>query len=293
MLEKHKYNLHKYIQYHEYFKINKELINSRTTVLQLKFELNELENLRRNILMDDIVSFDNRVKITKENAILSLQSFEEFIKIVSLKNKISDLTKNEILDDNKVISSIPNDTMFLLSQSMTQEVHNYKDILEENNKNLQTLQKDLKEVNQIFIVLSSIVDQSKEKLNSTETKILESNFSTEKGIKNLTQALKYKGTIYPIMGAALGSCIGGPVGFFCGIKIGGIAALSGAIIGIQGGQLIKKIKKNNMEINDNVLSNNIVTSKNNEETTQILKDNDYNWRKYIRLTPKKSKEHHL
>ena len=38
--------------------------------------------------------------------------------------------------------------------------------------------------------------------------------------------------IYPLAGAFLGSCIGGPVGFLAGVKIGGLAAVGGGILGM-------------------------------------------------------------
>ena len=37
--------------------------------------------------------------------------------------------------------------------------------------------------------------------------------------------------MYPMAGAVVGSCIGAPVGFLAGIKIGGLASLSGIIFG--------------------------------------------------------------
>ena len=37
--------------------------------------------------------------------------------------------------------------------------------------------------------------------------------------------------VYPMAGAVLGSCLGGPVGFLAGVKIGGLAAVGGGIFG--------------------------------------------------------------
>ena len=36
---------------------------------------------------------------------------------------------------------------------------------------------------------------------------------------------------YPMAGAVLGTCLGGPVGFLAGVKIGGLAAVGGSIFG--------------------------------------------------------------
>ena len=37
---------------------------------------------------------------------------------------------------------------------------------------------------------------------------------------------------YPMAGAVLGTCLGGPVGFLAGVKIGGLAAVGGSIFGL-------------------------------------------------------------
>ena len=37
--------------------------------------------------------------------------------------------------------------------------------------------------------------------------------------------------VYPMAGAMLGTCLGGPVGFLAGVKIGGLAAVGGSIFG--------------------------------------------------------------
>ena len=38
-------------------------------------------------------------------------------------------------------------------------------------------------------------------------------------------------TVYPMAGAVLGTCLGGPVGLLAGVKIGGLAAIGGSIFG--------------------------------------------------------------
>ena len=37
--------------------------------------------------------------------------------------------------------------------------------------------------------------------------------------------------IYPVAGALLGTCLGGPVGLLAGVKIGGLAAIGGSVFG--------------------------------------------------------------
>lgn len=40
-----------------------------------------------------------------------------------------------------------------------------------------------------------------------------------------------KSALYPVAGALLGTCIGGPVGLLAGVKIGGLAAIGGSVFG--------------------------------------------------------------
>ena len=37
--------------------------------------------------------------------------------------------------------------------------------------------------------------------------------------------------IYPVAGAVLGTCLGGPVGLVAGVKLGGLAAIGGSVFG--------------------------------------------------------------
>ena len=45
------------------------------------------------------------------------------------------------------------------------------------------------------------------------------------------EAAKSTSKVYPMAGAVLGTCLGGPVGVLAGIKIGGLAAIGGSIFG--------------------------------------------------------------
>ena len=45
------------------------------------------------------------------------------------------------------------------------------------------------------------------------------------------EATKSTSKVYPMAGAVLGTCLGGPVGVLAGIKIGGLAAIGGSIFG--------------------------------------------------------------
>lgn len=56
----------------------------------------------------------------------------------------------------------------------------------------------------------------------------------------MARAAKLRATMYPITGALIGTCIGGPVGLLAGLKIGGLVAIGGTVLGFASGQGLKK-----------------------------------------------------
>ena len=54
----------------------------------------------------------------------------------------------------------------------------------------------------------------------------------------------------PLAGAMMGLCLGGPVGVLAGVKLGGVAAVGGSILGYTGGSVIKEQKDMRKHIDD-------------------------------------------
>jgi syntaxin 17 len=73
--------------------------------------------------------------------------------------------------------------------------------------------------------------EQKEKTDEVENNVEVAADSVEKGTSHLARAARYKATMYPIAGALLGGCLGGPIGLIAGIKLGGLAALGCGVIG--------------------------------------------------------------
>lgn len=65
----------------------------------------------------------------------------------------------------------------------------------------------------------------------------------EEGEQQLATALKYKQTMYPILGGLMGMAVCGPVGLVVGLKAGSLACVSGGIVGFAGGKFLKKSNK--------------------------------------------------
>lgn len=53
---------------------------------------------------------------------------------------------------------------------------------------------------------------------------------------------RLRASVYPVTGAIVGTCVGGPLGLLAGLKVGGIVALGCGVMGFVGGNFLKKQK---------------------------------------------------
>lgn len=72
----------------------------------------------------------------------------------------------------------------------------------------------------------------KEDIEKIENNVEETQVNVHEGRRFLQKALKYKTMTYPVAGAVLGACMGGPIGLIAGIKLGGLSAACGGILGV-------------------------------------------------------------
>lgn len=55
--------------------------------------------------------------------------------------------------------------------------------------------------------------------------------NVKEGEKFLQKAARYKVAMYPLTGALIGTCIGGPIGLIAGLKVGGLTAIGCGLLG--------------------------------------------------------------
>ncbi|XP_061388370.1 syntaxin-17, partial [Musca vetustissima] len=97
--------------------------------------------------------------------------------------------------------------------------------------------------------------------------------NVQAGESALRKALSYKKAMYPVMGALLGTCVGGPIGLVAGLKAGGLAAVGCGILGFTGGSVLKS--------NPAILQGNI-----EEEQQQQAIENSEQTQEEIEMTKK-------
>ncbi|XP_048263670.1 syntaxin-17 isoform X2 [Bombus affinis] len=201
LLKRHKSNIEKYQTQHEWEKMHREHINVARIIKQLKELLYQMDTLRAHVLDSDINQFD---KLTGNARTSIMNAVREYMELqLNLPMSQPESPKEE--DQPK---SHPLDDTYIQLQKEQQELQHQED--------------------------------QKELVNATEDNIEVTNVNVTEGEKFLQKAARYKVTMYPLAGAVIGTCIGGPVGLLAGLKVGGLTALGCGILGFTGASIIKK-----------------------------------------------------
>ncbi|XP_011499683.1 PREDICTED: syntaxin-17 [Ceratosolen solmsi marchali] len=257
LLRKHKNNIKKCQSVRDWDKVYMEEINATRIVKQLKQLIHEMETLRGQVLDSDIATFD---KLTSKSRTSTLDAINEYLELVlnlPLINK--PLTK----EDESV--EMPFDNHYLQMQAEEEELERQQACLQAWDY----LQSDLQQLQQLFIDFNQIVHVQSESVSRIENDIVETQVNVQDGENYLKQASKYKIVAYPLAGALLGSCLGGPVGLLVGLKFGGLTAIGGGLLGFTGGTILKKKCHTDSELKliagPSVLENSKISSKNSNE----------------------------
>ncbi|XP_035728674.1 syntaxin-17-like [Vespa mandarinia] len=229
LLKRHKSNIKKYELQHDWEKVRKEHINVSRIVKQLKELLYQMDTLRGQVLDNDINEFD---KLTATARTSIMNAIEEYL-VLQLDLPLSGPSSPKEEDE---------DAQYAFRDRNVQ-MHKEHEDLEQQQACLHTwtdLQDDICQLHQLFTDFNKIVHDQKESANNIENNIEETQINVNEGTKFLVKASKYKAVTYPLAGALIGTCVGGPIGLFAGLKIGGLTALGCGILGFTGGSILKK-----------------------------------------------------
>ncbi|XP_043683217.1 syntaxin-17 [Vespula pensylvanica] len=229
LLKRHKSNIKKYEAQHDWEKVRKEHVNVSRIVKQLKELLYQMDTLRAQVLDSDINEFDKLTATARSNMMNAIQEYL----VLQLDLPLSGPSSPK--EENK-------DAQYVYRDHNIQ-LHEEHEDLERQQACLHTwtdLQDDIYQLHQLFTDFNKIVHDQKESVNNVENNIEETQSNVNEGTKFLEKASKYKAVTYPLAGALIGTCVGGPVGLFAGLKIGGLTALGCGILGFTGGSILKK-----------------------------------------------------
>lgn len=226
LLKQHKNNIKKYEQQHDWEKVRREHINISRIIKQLKELLYQMDTLRAQVLDEDIAMFDKLTATARTNLMTTI---EEYLEIqFHLPTMESLLNKHENQED-------PIDEQNVQLQA-EQELQRQQACLHAWND----LQGDMQHLHQLFVDFNQIVYDQKEQVDNLVDNIETAQENVNEGEKLLVKASKYSVVAYPLAGALIGTCVGGPIGLIAGLKIGGLTALGCGILGFTGGSLLKK-----------------------------------------------------
>lgn len=241
LLKKHKSNIERFQHVGDWAKMHREQINATRLIKQLKALLYEMDMLRNQVQDSDLRKFDeltNSARNTAQDAIKEyLVLNPQGLKPVWVMSR-EDVDKSSTEEKEPEISfdETPELQVQMPKSCSSEELAKQIECL----KSWENMQMEAQDVHQVFEDLSLLVKEQKEKVDEIEDNVEVSEINVKEGTRNLARAVRYKTTIYPIAGAVLGGCIGGPIGLMAGFKLGGLAAIGCGVIGFTGGQFLKK-----------------------------------------------------
>ncbi|XP_022223424.2 syntaxin-17 [Drosophila obscura] len=250
LLQNHRSNIEKSLALGDWQKIKREELNAMRVIKQIKNLLLEMDALREKVREEDRERFDELMRPGKERAFAGMKCFAE----LQLKSPTSTVgSQYDEEQDNQLqhadIGNLP------AHQHMPQLEVNFQ--LEEHQllqrqaclDQMENLQREISDLNGMFHGMRQLTAEQSVAVQSIADNAEEALENVQSGERSLRSALTYKKAMYPVMGALLGTCVGGPIGMVAGLKVGGLAAVGCGILGFTGGSVLKA--------NPNVMHGNI------------------------------------
>ncbi|XP_043286237.1 syntaxin-17 [Venturia canescens] len=232
LLRHHKNNIKKYQRMRNWELVRKEQINAARLTKQMEQLLYEMDTLRSQVRDEDIDKFD---KLTFNSRTSTIAAIKEYLELSfeppSATSSRPESPKNE--DQN---ATDPLEQRQIDLHAEEEDLERQKACLHAWN----SLQQDLQQLHQLFVDFNQIIMDQREQIENVENNVVTADINVQQGVKCLEKASKYKAAIYPVAGALLGTCLGGPVGLVAGLKLGGLTAIGGGLLGFTGATLLKK-----------------------------------------------------
>ncbi|XP_036338349.1 syntaxin-17-like [Rhagoletis pomonella] len=257
LLKNHRSNIEKSVALGDWNKVKKEEINATRVIKQIKNLLLEMDALRDKVRPEDLKRFDAMMDEGKNKAFKGMSEYLELqLKSPSYSSHplssadsegeetIHAIEIGSTMAHRKVVPAI--ETNFQQQEYQLQQRQACLDELEE-------LQNEIRDLNGVYHNMHSLVQEQGESVQIIADNAEEALEQVQIGESNLRRALSYKKAMYPVVGALLGTCVGGPIGLVAGLKAGGLAAVGCGILGFTGGSVLK----NNPSANPAVMQGNI------------------------------------
>ncbi|KAH8395599.1 hypothetical protein KR222_001869, partial [Zaprionus bogoriensis] len=241
LLQNHRSNIEKSLALGDWQKIKKEELNAMRVIKQIKNLLLEMDTLREKLRPEDRERFDELMQPGRAKAFEGMNRFAE-LKLRSPSSTLSSQWDDEQQEQHQIvdISNAP-----ALQQTLPQLQTDFQ--LEEHQlaqrqaclEQMERLQHEIYDLQGMFQGLRELTHEQAESVQAIADNAEEALENVQQGERQLRQALTYKKAMYPMVGALLGTCVGGPIGMVAGIKAGGLAAVGCGILGFTGGSVLK------------------------------------------------------
>lgn len=248
LLKNHKCNIEKAFQLKDWDRIKREQINATRVIKQMKFLILEIDKVRSRVRDDELDRFDEGTDGAKKTALAGMGEYLEMQqKIAARSQSTYSFQEDDQYDEEAEYRRRNGDNQYggQLAAQIPQITSSYDRQADELRhraeclKEMENLQKDIVEIQDLFQAVHKMAHGQAEMVTAVEENVEVTQIHVEQGETALRKALRYKKAIYPMCGALLGSCIGGPIGLVVGLKAGGLAAIGGGLAGFAGGRYIK------------------------------------------------------
>ncbi|XP_046859168.1 syntaxin-17-like isoform X2 [Xenia sp. Carnegie-2017] len=229
-LRKHRINMEKYCEEHLWQELNAEQINARISVQHLKENMKGMEATRRQVPLQSLSEFDERVGPSYTKAIAAIESFMKFQS--NYKRDDLDMTVSEAIvihQEGKEHSKLMNQVQINPDETSV--------------KSWDDLHKGLVELNELIHDFSHMIHEQESTVDTIEANIENAQANVHEATQELGHAAKLKTVLLPAVGAVVGGVIGGPVGLLAGFKAGTVFAVGGGVLGYTATSIIKNIQE--------------------------------------------------
>lgn len=236
LLKNHKCNIEKAGSLKDWDRIKREQINATRVIKQMKYLILEIDKVRSKVREGDLERFDDAIDGAKKQAAGGMGEYLEMQHKFASRSQSTYSFQDEEYDDQegdnqfgRHMAHVPQITSTYDRQA--DEIRQRAECLKE----MENLQREIVDIQDLFQTVHTMAHGQAEMVNAVDENVEVTQGHVDAGETALRKALRYKKAIYPMCGALLGSCIGGPIGLIVGLKAGGLAALGGGLVGFAGG----------------------------------------------------------
>ncbi|CAO1402917.1 unnamed protein product [Diamesa serratosioi] len=235
MLKNFRSNSEKFMITKNYAQLNREQINSNRVIKQLKSLLIEIDHLKSKVNSSDHEKFEKLTSLRRNEALNEIKLHLELNPAVKFR-RVSESSSEEFLPED-------DDSNFQLQVDMDELRRKQLESKEKYLQEFENLQKECSDIYEIYKNVNEMVVSQGEQVEVISNNTEEAQMNVESGTEHLKTALKFKKTMYPILGAGLGMIMCGPMGLMVGLKAGSLAVATGGVGGYFGGKFLKNTEQ--------------------------------------------------